>query len=198
MRPIAAIVLLAGLTALLFCIARFWAERYDERVTLRDPIFWIIAGFACILADANAVQPVRATIVLATCAVCAATDRQTGYIFDVVVGSAAAILATYAVVTSSVADAAAGCALCGGALSLPYCATRGRGIGMGDVKLAALIGAGFGVRGGPVAIGAAFVMGAVVALAGLSCGRLKRGDVLRFAPYLAAGSIASLAFYGGL
>ncbi len=197
MRTSSASVLVAGLTALLFCIARLWAERHDERLTLRDPVFWLVAGLACMLAGVRAV-PVRASIVLAACAVGTATDRQTGYIFDVVVGSAAAILAAYAVVTGSISDVAAGCALCGVAVSLPHIATRGRGLGMGDVKLAALIGAGFGVRGGPAAIGAAFVMGAVVALAGLSCGRLKRGDALRFAPYLAAGSIASLAFYGAL
>ena len=184
-----------GLIVALFVVARFWAERHDVCLTLRDPVFWSIAVLACAIARIDTTHGVRATIVLAACAVCAATDRQTGYIFDVVVGSAGAALLGYIAATSAIGDAG-GAIVCGGAVLLPYLATRGRGMGLGDVKLAALIGAGLSVRNGLFAIAAAFVAGAVVAIVGLASGRFERGDAMRFAPYLAAGSIVSVALYG--
>jgi leader peptidase (prepilin peptidase)/N-methyltransferase len=90
----------------------------------------------------------------------------------------------------------AGFALYGGALFAV--AIVSRGMGMGDVKLAALIGLVFGsigLRYVGVAAGAAIVLGGIGAIAALLLGRGRKAAI-PFGPYLAAGAIVS-AFWGG-
>jgi leader peptidase (prepilin peptidase) / N-methyltransferase len=89
----------------------------------------------------------------------------------------------------------AGFALYGGALFL--IAIVSRGMGMGDVKLASLIGLvlgsiGLGYVG--VAAGAAIVLGALGAIGALLLGRGRKAAI-PFGPYLAAGAVVS-AFWG--
>jgi leader peptidase (prepilin peptidase)/N-methyltransferase len=73
-----------------------------------------------------------------------------------------------------------------------------RGMGMGDVKLAALLGAVFGslgLRYVGVAAGSAIVLGGVGAIVALSIGR-DRKSAIPFGPYLAAGAVVA-ALWGG-
>jgi leader peptidase (prepilin peptidase)/N-methyltransferase len=73
-----------------------------------------------------------------------------------------------------------------------------RGMGMGDVKLAAFIGVGLGYLGwGVLAVGvvAGFLLGGLVAMALLAIRVRRRTDLMPFGPYLAAG--AFLAFLIG-
>ncbi len=66
---------------------------------------------------------------------------------------------------------------------------RPDGMGMGDVKLAALIGAALGAWA-IAAIVVALVAGAVVgALGAVARGRSVRGATIAFAPFLAAGAL---------
>ncbi len=84
-----------------------------------------------------------------------------------------------------------GFVLYGGALFLV--AAISRGMGMGDVKLAALLGAVFGAIGlryVGVAAGAAIVLGGVGGLVALLIGR-GRKSAIPFGPYLAAGAVAA-------
>lgn len=67
--------------------------------------------------------------------------------------------------------------------------TRGRGIGLGDVKAAAVIGASFGAAYGIAVLGAAFVLGTLVVLPAVALGRIARGDAVPFAPYLASATL---------
>ena len=72
-----------------------------------------------------------------------------------------------------------------------------RGMGMGDVKLAALIGIVLGALGlGQVAVaaGAAIVLGGVGAIVALARGVGRRG-AMPFGPFLAAGAVVA-AFWG--
>jgi leader peptidase (prepilin peptidase)/N-methyltransferase len=90
----------------------------------------------------------------------------------------------------------AGFALFGGALFVV--AIVSRGMGMGDVKLAALIGlvlGSLGLRYVGVAAGAAIVLGGIGAIGALLLGR-GRKSAIPFGPYLAAGAVVS-AFWGG-
>ena len=72
-----------------------------------------------------------------------------------------------------------------------------KGMGMGDVKLAAFIGIGLGyLSWGHLLLGvfAGFLLGGVVAIA-LLIGRARgRKDLIPFGPYLAAGAIVALLF----
>ena len=63
--------------------------------------------------------------------------------------------------------------------------SRGRGMGWGDVKLAALAGAVLGVQGALLALAAACIIAAIYAY-----GRKQRNAPIAFAPYI-AGAIAA-------
>jgi leader peptidase (prepilin peptidase)/N-methyltransferase len=90
---------------------------------------------------------------------------------------------------------AAGFVLYGGALFAV--AIVSRGMGMGDVKLAALIGLVLGSVGLAyvgVAAGSAIVLGGIGAVVALVLGRGRKAAI-PFGPYLAAGAVVS-AFWG--
>lgn len=132
---------------------------------------------------------------LATCCGTAAgalVDARTGYIPDRITRCTAMTAAVLALAGGDAVAAFDGAALAGGALALLYVATRGRGIGLGDVKLAVAIGAGLGPLGGVTALGTAFVGGGAYGAWLLLRGRAQRGDTLRFGPYLAAGTMLAL------
>lgn len=70
-----------------------------------------------------------------------------------------------------------------------------RGMGMGDVKLAAFIGLGLGYLGwGHLVLGlfGSFLLGGVVAIVLLVVRARGRKDVIPFGPYLAAGAIVTV------
>ncbi len=79
----------------------------------------------------------------------------------------------------------------GGLFVLIDLASRG-GMGMGDAKLAALIGLLVGWPAILVALLVAFTSGAAVAVALLAMGRLGRKDAVPFAPALALGAVVGL------
>jgi leader peptidase (prepilin peptidase)/N-methyltransferase len=90
------------------------------------------------------------------------------------------------------ARAAIGSAAYGGGLLLV--ALVSGGMGMGDVKLAGLIGlvlGALGLRYMGVAVGAAIVLGGVGGLMALLLGR-SRKDMIPFGPYMAAGALVAV------
>ncbi len=74
-------------------------------------------------------------------------------------------------------------------------ATRGRGMGQGDVVLAFLMGIVLGMRGVVVAVFLAFFLGAVASLALIAIRRKRFGQTVPFAPFLVAGFLIAL-FWG--
>lgn len=94
-----------------------------------------------------------------------------------------------------IVDAGLGFLLYGGGLLLV--AVISRGMGMGDVKLAALIGVVLGALGLShvgVAAAAAIVIGGVGGVVALAAGRGRKSKI-PFGPYLAAGAVVA-AFWG--
>lgn len=71
-------------------------------------------------------------------------------------------------------------------------AVSGGGIGLGDVKLGALIGLLLGWPAAIVGLFVAFACGAVASLALIAGGRLARRDPVPFAPALAVGGFVGL------
>ncbi len=73
--------------------------------------------------------------------------------------------------------------------------SRGRWLGLGDVWLGAAMGAILGWPLLGVAVYLAYLLGGSLAIAGLLSGRLRRGDLMPFAPALISGLVLSL-WYG--
>lgn len=72
---------------------------------------------------------------------------------------------------------------------LIYTVTRGTGMGLGDVKLAACLGIYLGLSGSIAAFAAAFIIGTLIALPVLLLRRRRQGDVLPFGPFLVLGAL---------
>ena len=62
-------------------------------------------------------------------------------------------------------------------------------LGLGDAKLAALLGAWLGLTGLGLSVLLAVFSGALVGVVGLASGRLQRGQPLPFGPFLVAGGL---------
>lgn len=77
-------------------------------------------------------------------------------------------------------------------LYLVHLATRGRGMGLGDVKLAFLLGLVAGYPASLVAIFLAFLTGAAVGLILVLTRHAKFGKPIPFGPFLVAGLLISL------
>ncbi len=83
--------------------------------------------------------------------------------------------------------------IAGGAL-LAMALVSPRGMGMGDVKLAALLGFLLGYPVILVGLFLAFVLGGLISLALLAAGRVSRKDTVAFGPYLALGGILAMVY----
>ncbi len=119
-----------------------------------------------------------------------AVDARTGYIPDAITAPTALAALLLAAAAGGTAAALGGALSAGGALLALHLLTRGRGLGLGDVKLAAAIGLGFGPGAGLAALGTAFVLGGAYASWLLATRRARRGDSVRFGPFLAGGALA--------
>lgn len=117
----------------------------------------------------------------------AACDAVCGYVFDAVTLPCVAMLLVLSIVAHAFTTVAGGALAAGGSLYVLHALTRGRGLGLGDVKLACCIGACVGALRGIEALGIAFVLGGSYAAFLLLTKRARIGAELRFAPYLAAG-----------
>jgi leader peptidase (prepilin peptidase) / N-methyltransferase len=120
-------------------------------------------------------------------------DARTGRIPNVISRGTAIAALVLAARAGDATGALWGTVLAGGAVFALYALTFGTGIGLGDVKLAAAIGAGYGAYAGIVALGAAFVLGGAYGAWLLLMRGAHRTDPIRFGPFLAAGTIVAAA-----
>ncbi len=201
MTPIGIVVALSiGVNALMAWLSHAAASRYAlivEMRTVRSAAIFIAALFvqtAVGSAQSNHMVSAMLIVALAAAAVCAITDAGTGYVFDAVTLPALTILIVLSAIGHTLPAAMLGAAACGSSLLVLYGITGGRGLGLGDVKLACVIGAALGVSGGLISLGVAFVLGGVYAGALLAMRRARRGDEVRFAPFL-AGGMALVSMY---
>jgi prepilin signal peptidase PulO-like enzyme (type II secretory pathway) len=154
----------------------------------------IVAFVSFVTRDPNAMVAALACIALV---IGAFADARTGYLFDAITFPAALVTAVLAVATGSASQATAGVAVLVGIFGAVAVVSRGRAIGLGDVKAMYAIGAGFGPAKAIFILFAASLSG--LAAAALSR-RIARGahPILReipFGPHLAIGS--SLALIAG-
>lgn len=137
----------------------------------------------------------------ALCGTCAAAviDARTGFIPEWLTRLTTLLALGLAAASGAAPAACIGACVVGGALLALHLLSRGRGLGLGDVKLGAAIGAGFGATAGIAALGVAFVAGGAYAAWMLATRRARRRDAIPFGPFLAAGTLsAALLSLGGL
>ena len=172
------------------------ARRQSPLVRMRTPVALGLAAFAAFVLVICALHEIRSfgiALVFACLVVSAASDLATGLIFDAVILAAACGIVLSCFVEANVPATALGLCACVAPLLTLYAITWGRGIGLGDVKLGGIIGAGVGGVEALGAVGAAFVAGALCCIPLVFAGRLRRGDRLPFAPFMAFGTIALVA-----
>lgn len=133
-------------------------------------------------------------VLTAVIAVSAFTDIATGYVLDSLTLPALGVALAAGAASDQLVTVIAGASA--GALSILvlFAISAGNGVGLGDAKLAACVGALLGVERGCVAIGIAFVAGGAYAAFLLITHQASRKDSLPLAPFLAAGVLATLAF----
>lgn len=139
----------------------------------------------------------RIVVLTVVMLICSVTDLRIGLVYDRVTIPAFITLMAIAALQGDIIQAAAGAAVASGILFALHSLTRGRGMGLGDVKLAAVIGAGVGAQDAVVALGCAFVLGALVGVTLIALRRAQRESEMRFAPFLAAGVGLTLSLGGG-
>lgn len=183
----------ASALVILYAIAR----RRSASVSVKTPAGLILAALAAAVIGLCALHGSCVSLGLALALAClvvsAASDLATGLIFDTVLATAACGIGLWSVVAQGALPAAVGAGICVAPLLTLYGITRRRGIGFGDVKLGAIIGAGVGGVESVGAIGAAFVAGAICCAPLLVARRLRRSDRVPFAPFMAVGTIALIA-----
>lgn len=182
----------------LIAIVAFYyiARRKSPLVRLHSPAILVLAVFgtaAIVICTLHEMSSFGIAFAFACLVVSAASDLATGLIFDAVTIAAACGTALSCLIEANVSATALGVCTCVAPLLALYAITRGRGIGLGDVKLGGVIGAGVGGIEALGAVGAAFVAGALYCIPLVLAGRVRRGDRVPFAPFMAFGTIALVA-----
>lgn len=126
-------------------------------------------------------------LLMAGLCACAVSDLESGYIFDSVTGPLLLTELALATLSGTWLYSIEGAGLCAALIGVLFALTRGRGIGLGDLKLAACIGSAVGPSFGASALGNAFILGGAYAGIDLLRGRSGRGHAYKFAPFLLLG-----------
>lgn len=182
----------------LLVLASSISSKYLVAFDLGDPFARVCLGAAvvgsgaAIAMQSDGMAAAIISTLLSCCALCAVTDSQSGLIFDGITYPSAALFLSLHIVTGNGMLALYGIGGIGLGFSALYTATKGRGIGLGDLKFGCCIGAALGTVDAAIAVGAAFVAGGAYGLWLLLSRRAKLGASVRFAPYLAAGVAVAL------
>ncbi len=171
-------------------IARYAAGRCGCRMGagLRSYILLGSAVAMGIVGCAVARVTVAEIASLSVAGVCAATDLECGYIFDTVVAFGCAATLSSCLVQGGAVSAVIGAVSGASVPALLNLGSRGRGIALGDVKLAALLGMSESVQGALCMLAVAFIAGGAVAAVLLITRRKALSDALPFAPFLSIGA----------
>lgn len=169
-----------------------WPDRVRWAVLLLLPVTMAVAASRFDLLQAMAVSLLLLGLLVIT-----ATDMLRFRVPNVVTypGTILALAAAVLMPDGSIGDALLAALLGGGAFFVLAVITRG-GIGLGDVKLAVLIGAGLGL---PIAVQALFygiLVAAIVMALLLVAGIVGRRQAVPYAPFLSLGAIVMVLTQG--
>ena len=175
---------------------RACAAPISWRYPLVEALTAVLFGFAWVVFASSLVDFVSAATLLAALVAITLIDLRYQIIPDAITlpGVLAGFLASLASQRISWLESAAGFVLGIGLFVAVIVLSRG-GMGGGDLKLGAMLGAFLGWKALLVALFVAVVLGGVTAVAVLASGRLARKDAIPFGPFLAVGGAVAL-FWG--
>ena len=192
------LTLFLGLNCALLAIASHELNRYGigaglfSLASIMSLFGWSVAE--AVVQTSQGYERLPYAIVMGAIGVSAVTDRAAGYVLDVITLPSCSFAMIAGACGARGVDCVLGALAAGGAMLSLYMGSRGRGLGLGDVKLAALIGALLGLRSGLVSLAVSFVFGGFIAALLILCGRASRKTAVPFAPYIAAGALATVGF----
>jgi prepilin signal peptidase PulO-like enzyme (type II secretory pathway) len=151
-----------------------------------------VAAWRFDLAQTSAIS-----LLLAALLVCTATDLLQYRVPDVITypATALALIATLLMPDSQPRNALIAMGLGGGFFLVMSFVTRG-GVGLGDVKLAMLIGAALGLPATLQALAPGIVAGGLVILALFLVGLVSRRQAVPYAPFLALAAVLVVLLEG--
>jgi len=128
--------------------------------------------------------------------ICAGTDLNTGLILNSVTlpGIVIGVAMSFVVPTMTPFGSLLGLLVSGGVVWIMYVVTRGRGMGGGDVKFMAMVGAFLGWDMGLLTLFLGALIGSVVGIARIVSGKQERRDPIPFGPFLSIGAVISVFF----
>ena len=146
-----------------------------------------VAGMAArVMVFPEGLAPAIATISLVAAA---QADARSGFLFDAVTLPSAVLVLILVAVLGRTGEAAAGALPVTAAFGATIFLSRGRVLGMGDLKAMFVMAAAFGPLDSAIALLVASLSGIGTTIVS---GRFQRGAELRFGPHLAAGAIFTL------
>jgi prepilin signal peptidase PulO-like enzyme (type II secretory pathway) len=173
---------------------RPWSERLRRTLLFALPPLTAIAGARFDPADAVAVS-----LLVTALLICTATDLLRYRVPNAVTYPGIALALLAAVVlgpeTAGAVDAVAAAALSGGIFLIMALVSRG-GIGLGDVKLATLIGAALGLKSAYAALFLGVLVAGAVILLLLLTRLVSRRQAVPYAPFLALAAVVLLLTRG--
>jgi len=181
----------AGATVLYWVIADDAAARRSVTIGALPPLLPVAAAVTTWIASFAGISA-PAVAAAGGVAVAGLVDARTGSIYDPLTAAMLLTSLVLAVVNGSAIDGCCGAAAVGAALLTLHAISRGCGIGLGDVKLGATLGMALGLAGGLTAIALAFVFGGGYGAWLLATRRAQRDTSIRFGPFIAAGTFATL------
>lgn len=169
-----------------------WTDRVRWAVVLMLPALMAVAGSRFDLLPALLVS-----LLLGALLVCTATDLLRYRVPNVVTYPSIALAFLLALVMpdADFKGAVIAAALAGGTFLILAIITRG-GLGLGDVKLAVLIGAMLGLPAAYFALFYGVVAGGVVIFLLFAIGVVRRKEPVPYAPFLALAAIGVALFQG--
>ncbi len=169
-----------------------WPSRVRILTAASIPVLCAVAGWRF-----EPLQAVAVSLLVAALIVCTATDLLRYRVPNAITYPSIVLVlaATLLMPHADFVAAAAAAALGGFCFLFMAILTRG-GIGLGDVKLAVLIGAGLGFPAAYQALAFGIVAGGVVILVLFLSGVVGRKQAVPYAPFLALAAVAMVLVHG--
>jgi prepilin signal peptidase PulO-like enzyme (type II secretory pathway) len=173
-RRLARRMLIACVTALVFAAAGDGYDDFTQRIVIWA---YLVVLIMCAAVDVLAFKVPNAIT------------------YPAIIG---ALVVVFLVPSADATASIVGGAAASGVLLVPALLTRGVGLGMGDVKLAAFAGLAVGIEHLSAMLLVMAVSGAAVAGLLLLTKRKRARDAIPYAPFIAAGAVATLVLHGSV